>query len=569
MVYIKLYFLESTLVVQNFKTITGYLNNRAGRLPLVVLATLSLAACGGGGGGGSDAPASPPTVNVPASTAWSSGVFADASQFAAKCAAPRSGINPETGTDYPDVQGSVLDENNWLRSWSNDLYLWYNEIVDKNPANFSTVDYFDQLITEALTPSGNPKDNFHFLLPTEEWLTRSQSGASSGYGLQWIAIKMTPPRKFLVAYTEANTPATSGDANLSRGAEVLSIDGVDVVNSTTNLEIETFLEGMYPSMPNQTHDFVVRDVGSTSTRSFSMTSANVTFTPVKNVKTISTSSGNVGYMLFNDHVATSEQSLINAVNQLNQNGINDLVLDVRYNGGGYLAIASQLSYMIAGNAQTDGEIFEDLKFNDKHQRVDPVTGAQLRPVPFYNSTIGLSAAQGQPLPTLNLNRVFVLTGSQTCSASESIINGLRGVGVEVIQIGTTTCGKPYGFYPQDNCGTTYFSIQFKGENALGFGEYSDGFSPANATGTAGTLVQGCEVGDDFSHNLGSINEARLHAALVYRQNPGTCPAPSKQVFNNNTNNNFLTTQPASVDGYIRKPQWLQNRIMAPNVNLGE
>jgi hypothetical protein len=57
--------------------------------------------------------------------------------------------------------------------------------------------------------------------------------------------------------------------------------------------------------------------------------------------------------------------------------------------------------------------------------------------------------------------VFVLTGGGTCSASEAFMNGLRGVGVEVIQIGSTTCGKPYGFYAQENCGTTYFSIQFR------------------------------------------------------------------------------------------------------------
>ena len=68
------------------------------------------------------------------------------------------------------------------------------------------------------------------------------------------------------------------------------------------------------------------------------------------------------------------------------------------------------------------------------------------------------------MPTLNLTRVYVLTTADTCSASESIINGLKGAGVTVNQIGVTTCGKPYGFYPQDNCGTTYFSIEFRGVN---------------------------------------------------------------------------------------------------------
>ncbi|MDZ7769432.1 MAG: hypothetical protein U5K38_10330 [Woeseiaceae bacterium] len=75
-------------------------------------------------------------------------------------------------------------------------------------------------------------------------------------------------------------------------------------------------------------------------------------------------------------------------------------------------------------------------------------------MPFFNTRIS-----GQALPTLDLPRVFVLTGPGTCSASESIINGLRGVDVDVVQVGSTTCGKPYGFYPTGNCGTTYFTIQ--------------------------------------------------------------------------------------------------------------
>lgn len=540
---------------------------RGMRLLPLIFSVSTLVACGGGGSG-SDDDETQNLVNVPANTAWSAGVFLDQEQFVAKCAIPRSGVDPETGTAFPDVQGSVLDEKNWLRSWSHDFYLWYSEIVDNNPANFSVEGYFDQLITEALTSSGNFKDNFHFSLPTEEWLERSQSGTSSGYGLQWIAIDTRPPRKFLVAYTEANTPATTGNANITRGAEVLFVDGVDVKNSNTNIEIDTFLEGLYPSGPNRTHTFVVKDPGASTNRTFTMTSANVAFTPVKNVRTISTSSGNVGYMLFNDHVATSEQSLINAVNEFNQSGINDLVLDVRYNSGGHLAIASQLAYMIAGSAQTDGETFENLSFNDKYQVTHPITGQTLSPVPFYDSTVGLSTLRGQPLPTLNLTRVFILTGSQTCSASESILNGLRGVGVEVIQIGSTTCGKPYGFYPQDNCGTTYFTIQFSGENAQGFGEYPDGFSPSNVNSSAlGSVIPGCRVEDDFLHELGDINETRLRAALIYRQNPGTCPAANKQGNIDHANNSFLAIEPRSYDGYIRKPQWLQNRIVTPNQDL--
>ena len=224
-------------------------------------------------------------------------------------------------------------------------------------------------------------------------------------------------------------------------------------------------------------------------------------------------------MLFNDHILTAEDALIDAVNELNGFGIDDLVLDIRYNGGGFLFIASQLAYMIGGSTATAGQTFEELQFNDKHPITDPVTGEALEPIPFFSVT-----TDNASLPELNLTnrRVFVLTGAGTCSASEAIMNGLRGVDVDVYQIGSTTCGKPYGFYPTDNCGTTYFTIQFRGVNARNFGDYSDGFSPENTQGVVGTVVPGCSVADDFNAQLGDPTEGRLAAALNYRATL-TCP----------------------------------------------
>jgi hypothetical protein len=115
-----------------------------------------------------------------------------------------------------------------------------------------------------------------------------------------------------------------------------------------------------------------------------------------------------------------------------------------------------------------------------------------------------------------------LTGGSTCSASEAIINGLRGVGVEVIQIGETTCGKPYGFYPTGNCGTTYFTVQLKGVNDAGFGDYTDGFTPSGSSSGTSTSPPGCPVADQFEHRLGDADEARFATALYYRDN-ASCP----------------------------------------------
>jgi len=493
----------------------------------------------------------------PASS-WTPGQFLDAGTFFAQCSTPRSGINPATGLPFPDVQGETVDENNFLRSYSNDTYLWYDEITDRDPGLYSTVTYFDLLRTVATTPSGQPKDKFHFTFPSDEWFALSQSGVSAEYGAQWVFIAVVPPRRIVVAYTEPNSPATTPAVNLARGAEILVADGVDVVNSTTQAEVDVLNAAFFPSQAGETHTFTVRDLDGT-TRDITITSANVVSTPVQNIGTIPTATGDVGYLLFNSHIATAESGLIDAVNQLQAASITDLIIDLRYNGGGFLDIASEFAYMIAGTGPTAGQTFENLSFNDKHPNTNPVTGQPLTPTPFHDLTRGFSVAPGQALPTLDLFRVFVLSGPNTCSASESIINSLRGVDVDVYQIGSTTCGKPYGFYATDNCGTTYFTIQFKGENDKGFGDYTDGFSPANTVGTFGTVVPGCSVADDFTHALGDPAEGRLAAALIYRENQ-SCPAPSGLAAAN-----ALPTSAAAelsaVDGYAPKQIWLENRIM--------
>ena len=527
---------------------------RAERL-LLLAVLVTVGGCGGGDGDTGSSSGSSGSGSAGTSGSWTAGVFNPSAGFQNQCANPRTGTDPATGKRYPDVQGSTLTENNYLRSWTNELYLWYGEVPDRNPASYSTSDYFNLLKTAATTPSGNSKDRFHFTYPTAEWVARSQSGVEAGYGAEFLVIASKPPRLIRVAYTEAGSPATTAPANLDRGATVLTVDGVDVVNAADSASIATLNEGLFPSKAGASHTFSILDAGASAPRTFTMVSANVTSTPVQSVGTISTAAGKVGYMLFNDHLATSEQALVNAFRQLAATNVADLVLDVRYNGGGYLDIASEVAYMVAGSGPTAGRTFEKTTFNDKHPTRNPVTGQLLVPVPFHTASQGFSVPSGQALPTLNLPRVMVLTGSNTCSASESIINGLIGVGVRVVQVGSTTCGKPYGFYPQDNCGTTYFSIQLKGVNDQGFGDYADGFSPANTTGTAGVQTPGCAVADDLDHALGDPSEARLAAALGYLAT-GSCPAASAV-----PSVAGETEAPVPGDGTLSRPPWREIRLL--------
>ncbi|WP_323845314.1 S41 family peptidase [Microbulbifer magnicolonia] len=525
---------------------------------LLALGAVGLAACGGGGGSGSDssnslaATGSNDGGNSDTGT-WQAGEFLPASTFGSLCVSPRSGTNPATGQPYADVLGTRLDENNWLRSMSNDLYLWYDEIEDVDPADFDdSIEYFEQLKTFDLTVSGREKDRFHYAVPTSEWQSQSQSGVYVGYGLQWALIQATPPRKAVVAYTDTEDGAGL-PAGIGRGAEVLSVDGVRVEDGE---DIDTLNRGMWPSTEGESHTFEMLPLGASEPVTVTLTATAVTSEPVQHVRVVDAAMGRkVGYMLFNDHIATAEKALIEAVQQLKAAVIDDLVLDIRYNGGGYLDIASELAYMIAGDV-TAGQIFELVSFNNKHPETNPVTGYPLDPTPFHSKTQGIGNVQpGVALPTLNLPRLFVLTGENTCSASEAIINSLRGVDVEVIQIGATTCGKPYGFYALDNCGTTYLTIQFRGVNAKGFGDYADGFVPDGNFDTAADLP-GCAIADDFTHLLGDEYEARFATALNYIET-GSCGDVPASGYTYSQ----VGARLSAANGSVPKAPWRSNRIM--------
>lgn len=465
-----------------------------------------LFACGGGGGGGGGGA---PIDRVQSD--FDQGIFRAASLYDATCQNPRAGT--------ADTQGSVSDENNWLRSWSHDLYLWYDEIIDEDPDDFTTPAYFDLMQTFELTPTGAPKDRFHFTFDTEVWEQISQSGVSAGYGANIVLISATPPRRAVVALVEAGSPADQ--AGLERGTVITAVDGVDFVNGT---DVDTINAGLFPTNSGETHNFDIEDFDGSNPRNVNMVSANVVEETVPVAQVFNTSAGPVGYMVFTSFIAPGEARLVEEIEAFANANITELILDLRYNGGGFLDIANELAFMIAGPSFAQGRVFEVLEFNDKHPSVNPVTGAALTPDTFHTTTQGFSLPSGNPLPTLSLNRVIILTTDGTASASESIINALRGIDFPVVLIGQPTTGKPYGFYPTDNCGTTYFSIQFRGSNAKGFGDYADGFIPTE-TPLEEFEVQGCDVADDFSRQLGDPDESLLTTALGYTESSDCSSAP--------------------------------------------
>ena len=442
-------------------------------------------------------------------TKWQRGEFMPSSYYANRCINPRSDIN------YQDLVGTYKDENNWLRSWSHETYLWYNELPDIDPALIEDPnEYFDLMKTSSTTSNGLPKDRFHYAQNTEEYNQYAETGVFAGYGFDFIFLE-TYPRKAIVIFSEPNSPAS--DNNIKRGAEIISVDGQALYYGDEVI----IYAGLFPEKLGEYHSFEIKDLNALSTRTVVLQSSEIVTVPVHTQKIIEHADKKIGYLTLNSFfVASAEQQLIGAIDYFKNNQINELVLDLRYNGGGYLSMSADLGTMIAGNASL-GSVFTEIALNDKLSSENTTFRFS------STSSSDLSMPYGTELPKLDLPRVYILATENTASASEYLINGLRGIDIEVILIGSTTTGKPYGWVPEDNCGTTYSTIQFKGENAKGYGDFADGFVPSfNDNGT--DRVRGCLVYDDITKLLGDESEHMLGTALFFIDN-NECPVSPHNV----------------------------------------
>ena len=515
---------------------------------VLIVANLSTISCGGSRKPSSTTTkkvvAVPPTAAPPSSTPtpitsnWTKDYFLPQSYYINRCQFPRSGINTTLKRPYPDRKGTMLDELYFLRSVTNETYLFQSDITDMDPATYNVVQdnfpdhvqkmkvYFDELKSKKTTASGRPKDQYHFIQLTSDYYSGVENRPQLSFGISWVLLSgyetrdnrdyMKIPRDLRVRFVENGSPAAelvAGSPKVKRGDKLLKVNQTDFINSNSS-----DVNAIFTPDGTKYTTIVLQDVDTKLEKTVVLKAKEISRQPVNVSKVIDVDDEKVGYIHYTTfNTKNSDSSFNNAVKSLKSAGVDDLVVDLRYNGGGYIAVASMVAYMIAGHENTREKTFE---------QVVTLQGPGFK-FPFYNAGGGppyFSVPLDEFLASLDLNKVYILTTGRTCSASESLINGLVGIDLEVIQIGGTTCGKPYGFDVTHNCGISYYTIQFSGINHKGFGEFADGFVPSTATSFTEAKVKGCVVADDFNHQLGSEKEALLAAALKYRKD-GKCPAP--------------------------------------------
>lgn len=388
------------------------------------------------------------------------------------------------------LQAAVLQDcglaskNLTIQSIMADWYFW----IEEQPA---TADPFAFGTPEAYLDALRflPLDRFSFLndaAADEAFFSESQF---IGFGFRQSIVN--GDQLFFIDVF-AGSPADA--AGLMRGFEILEINGETVASLIASGELA---DAYGPSEIGVQATIRYRDPDTGTEDTVTLTKDLVTIPTVAITDTFDVNGTTVGYILFQNFVQPSFDALDDAFEQLQAAGATELILDLRYNGGGLISVAQHLGSLIAGTNATD-EVFVTLIHNEKHT-ANNVSGTFLS----VNNA-------------LNLNRLTVITTGASASASELVINSLEGVSIPVTVIGDTTFGKPVGQYGFEFCDKVLHPVSFETVNAAGIGGYFDGFAPD------------CPAEDDITRQLGDAQEASLAEALAFIGN-GQCTVTSAAV----------------------------------------
>ncbi len=402
--------------------------------------------------------------------------------------------------DVPQIS-STLDINDFIWKGMNIFYLYKDDVADLANDRFSSdQDYTDFLrgfsspegIFEALQSS---VDDFSFLVDDYIALEQAFDGITRNNGMEFGLVRYPNNDNNVFGYVRYVLPDTDAAAKgVKRGYIFNTIDETQITdqNFSQLLNPESYTIGLAT--------FDGTDVTPTG-ESISLNKIQYTENPVFISKTIDVGGNPVGYLMYNSFTADFDGQLNTAFANFKSDNITDLVLDLRYNGGGSVTSAIDLSSMITG--QFNGSVFTTEEWNAERQE-------QFGGTNLFDNQI----RTGDAINSLELSRIYILTTRSSASASELVINGLDPY-INVIQVGTTTRGKfqaSITLYDSDNYGRqgadpghTYAMqpLVLRSVNSVGFTDYFDGFTPE-------VLVE-----EDFSNLgiLGNENEPLLKAAL--------------------------------------------------------
>jgi C-terminal peptidase prc len=354
-------------------------------------------------------------------------------------------------------------------------YLWYGQLPDPDPAGFSSPEEYLEAVRY------RPLDS-SFSYIGDQAATDAYYSASQFIGIGF-SMKQTTSTQVRISQVFPRSPAS--EAGLARGDFLLTVDGRSVAELLSTGQLN---EALGPSEIGFTVTLGWRTPGAPEQEA-TVTKRAVTIPTVSATRVYDNGGSRVGYVFFRNFVEPSIEALNRAFDRLLADGVTDLVLDLRYNGGGRVNVAQHLASLIGGEGTT-GRVFVRFRHNDKKSASNETWTFESRP------------------NALDLPRLVVIATGSSASASEMVINSLRPF-LNVTVVGERTFGKPVGQYGLDFCDKTLFPVAFSTENAQGEADYFNG------------IRANCAAADDLGRPIGDPGEASLAEAL-YVLRAGGC-----------------------------------------------
>jgi C-terminal processing protease CtpA/Prc len=377
---------------------------------------------------------------------------------------------------------TTVGQNLYVRDVLHELYYWYQFLPEPNPASFASPEAYLEAVR--YRPLDETFSYIASRAATDAFYSDSQF---IGFGLSSQSFLTADGMAIVMRVAQVFPDSPASEAGLARGDIIVSVGG----RSPTDWWLAGQLGDAFGPTEIGYQTSLVYQRGDAAPVESLMVKKLVTIPTVSSTQILDVDGRKVGYVLFRNFVRPSVEALDTAFAQLRDAGVQELVLDLRYNGGGLVSVAQHLASLIGG-VRTNGQVLAEYVHNDKNS--------------FRNQTLRFQ----EKANALTLDRLIVITTRGSASASELVINGLRPF-MPVVLVGDTTYGKPVGQYGIDFCDKTAFPVAFSMRNANGEGDFFGGIPVT------------CAAPDDLGHQLGEVAEGSLAEALQFVRT-GACSA---------------------------------------------
>jgi carboxyl-terminal processing protease len=362
----------------------------------------------------------------------------------------------------------------------NDWYLWYESMPAVDLASIKTPD-------EYIAKVRNSLDRWSFTMPYTDMVALLENGETTGWGASFGFDDLDLLRILFVYDNSA-----MGKAGVKRGWQIKAMNGKTVA-SMSDAEVNSALNNA-----GNTYVFVKND-GSEST--IQLSKGPIAINSVQYSTIFPRSGKKIGYLVFSDFLGSSVKELNTVFDNFANQGVTDMVLDLRYNGGGTLDCADTLVALLAGKPN-QGKLYSTQTYNNKHVRDG------------YQNMIGLKSN------SIQLNKLVIITTSSTASASELVISGLQPY-LNLKLIGSKTHGKPVGMQiiGDTKLNIAVAPISFRNTNSVGYTDYFNGIPvdfavKDNVTQDWGVLTDACLTAALNYISLGTIGSITIKSAII-------------------------------------------------------